>query len=198
MSYMNRRKALINISILSAATGLIFIGTGYYQRYHYKYDKPDITFLEQNQLLLAALVDTIIPKTDTPGALEAKVDEFVILMIKECSAITIQNKFIEGLKNLKKSVKIKYEINFEELAISERELILLNMENSEFHLNKYAKKLKSRLLGKSFLEILKSLTVEGYCTSEQGATRALNYIDIPGAYRGCTSLNKNQNAWATY
>jgi hypothetical protein len=44
---------------------------------------------------------------------------------------------------------------------------------------------------------LKDLTVTGYFTSEPGATLALRYDPMPGAYRGCVPLREIGRAWAT-
>ena len=44
--------------------------------------------------------------------------------------------------------------------------------------------------------LLRDLTLVGYFTSEVGATEALAYVAVPGAYRGCTDLKPGQKAWA--
>jgi len=58
-------------------------------------------------------------------------------------------------------------------------------------------KAQNRFLGKSFFTTLKEYTVEGYCTSEMGATRGLAYIHIPGKYLGCIPMQPGQKVWAT-
>jgi hypothetical protein len=47
------------------------------------------------------------------------------------------------------------------------------------------------------LGLLQELTVLGYFSSEIGATQALAYDPLPGAYRGCVDLAPGQKAWAT-
>ncbi|HAK76772.1 MAG TPA: twin-arginine translocation pathway signal, partial [Runella sp.] len=43
---------------------------------------------------------------------------------------------------------------------------------------------------------MKELTVTGYFTSEIGATKALEYLPIPGRFEGCVPLKPGQKAWA--
>ena len=49
---------------------------------------------------------------------------------------------------------------------------------------------------KPFFQRMKELTVTGYFTSEIGATKALEYLPIPGKFQGCIPLKPNQKAWA--
>ncbi|MGY0037942.1 gluconate 2-dehydrogenase subunit 3 family protein [Pedobacter sp. NJ-S-72] len=54
-----------------------------------------------------------------------------------------------------------------------------------------------KFLGIPFFIILKQLTVEGYCTSQTGATKGLAYDYIPRTFASCIPLTKNQRSWAT-
>ena len=47
-----------------------------------------------------------------------------------------------------------------------------------------------------FFPLLKDLVTVGYFTSELGATRAVRYDPVPGAYRGCVPLSEIGRAWA--
>ncbi|MFM9091974.1 MAG: gluconate 2-dehydrogenase subunit 3 family protein [Verrucomicrobiota bacterium] len=44
---------------------------------------------------------------------------------------------------------------------------------------------------------VKDLTLLGYFTAEAGATQALRYDPVPGAYRGSVPLRPGDRAWAT-
>lgn len=48
-----------------------------------------------------------------------------------------------------------------------------------------------------FFLIIRDLTLLGYFTSEIGATKAYQYIAVPGRYDGCTELKPGQRVWAT-
>jgi hypothetical protein len=45
--------------------------------------------------------------------------------------------------------------------------------------------------------MLKALTIEGYCTSQIGATKHLQYMAIPGKFKHISQMDMNQKAWAT-
>ena len=49
----------------------------------------------------------------------------------------------------------------------------------------------------SFFPILKELITVGYFTSQLGATKAVRYDPVPGAYHGCVPLKEIGRAWAT-
>ena len=46
------------------------------------------------------------------------------------------------------------------------------------------------------LRHIKELTVLGYFTAETGATQALRYDPIPGAFRGSVKLTPGERSWA--
>ena len=49
---------------------------------------------------------------------------------------------------------------------------------------------------KQFFMNLRELTIVGYCTSEIGATKALEYLPVPGKFQGDIPLKSDQKAWA--
>ncbi|WP_285059938.1 gluconate 2-dehydrogenase subunit 3 family protein [Pedobacter ginsengisoli] len=48
-----------------------------------------------------------------------------------------------------------------------------------------------------FFAIARDLTLLGYFTSETGATKAYEYVEIPGRYDGCADLKPGQRVWAS-
>ncbi|MCX6949827.1 MAG: gluconate 2-dehydrogenase subunit 3 family protein, partial [Opitutae bacterium] len=48
-----------------------------------------------------------------------------------------------------------------------------------------------------YFKLYKQLTLLGYFTSEIGATQALRYLEVPGAYRGNDPYRKGDRAWYT-
>jgi hypothetical protein len=47
-----------------------------------------------------------------------------------------------------------------------------------------------------YFSLLKQLTLLGFFTSEQGATRVARYRPVPGKYKGCTPYSKGETFWA--
>jgi glucoside 3-dehydrogenase (cytochrome c) hitch-hiker subunit len=190
---MNRRKAIIRITL--AGTGLAAAFTGY--KWYDITKGPDLVYLDNNRELLGALAETIIPATDTPGAKEAGVGDFIVMMIRECTGVKEQNKFIDGLKDLQGYCRSEFGKPYQSCNSGEQEKVLTHFEKKGRPMGGLAGKVQNRYLGKSFFTILKDYTVEGYCTSEQGATRGLAYMAVPGSFHGCIAMQSGQKAWAT-
>src|SRR5687768_7699397 len=57
-------------------------------------------FSAEQKSLVAEVAEIIIPKTDTPGAKDAKVGEFIEMMLKDCYAAKDQESFATGLAEL--------------------------------------------------------------------------------------------------
>lgn len=190
---MNRRKAIITGAL--AAAGLAASGGGYeWYRIH---RKADLGFLHQNRELLTALAETIIPATDVPGARETGVGDFIVKMIEFCTERKEQNRFIDGLKNIQEYCINKYGRPYESCGGAEQEAVLTRWEQAGQPQKGLMGKVQTRLFGRPFFTLLKEYTVEGYCTSEPGATKGLAYLYIPGSYTGCMPLKPGQKAWAT-
>jgi len=189
---MNRRKAIIRISLTGA--GLATLGAGY--KWFKMTKSPDLTYLDSSRALLNALAETIIPATDAPGAKEAGVTDFIIIMVKDCTDRKNQNTFIDGLKDVQDYSHSAFGAPFERCSIIQQEAILTHFEKRDHGPGGLLEKAQNRYLGKSFFAILKEYTVEGYCTSEPGATRGLILIAVPGSFHGCMPMTPGQRAWA--
>jgi hypothetical protein len=131
--------------------------------------------------LLAELVETILPETDTPGAKSARVHVFVDLAVKHCRTPEEQRTFLKGLDAAEAACRARHGVGFTAAPVPAREELLRGLESQ----------------GDPFFKILKELTVLGYCTSEMGATRLLAYVAVPGEYQGCLDLGPGQKGWAT-
>jgi len=190
---MNRRKAITRILLTGAG---ITITVGAYKWYSIN-QEPDLAFLEAHSELVAALSETIIPATDTPGAKECGVEKFVLQMVKECSDRKTQNKFINGLKNVRSYTQNRYSKQFQQCS-PEQQIQILEYFASGGTSSGLWSKIERRYLGSSFFTTLKQYTVEGYCTSKAGSTQALSYLPVPGRYQGCMPLTNDQKAWATF
>ena len=191
---MNRRKAIKRI-VLFTGVGVASYGAIDYFIFQ---KTPNLNELDKNRELIEALAETIIPATDTPGASDAKVHDFIILMINDCSYRNTQIKFIDGLNDIKSYCNSKFEKPFATCSIKQKTSILRHFEEkSSPYFSGILGKIQTKLFGQSFFSILKDLTIKGYCTSMPGATQGLAYVLIPGRYTGCSALEPNQKSWAT-
>lgn len=190
---MNRRQAIFRISLVG--TGAVTAVAGY--KWYEISKPPDLSILEKNRELITALAERIIPATDTPGATETGVPDFIIMMVKECTERKAQNKFINGLQDLQGYCLSTYGNPYQGCSLKEQESALRHFEKKGKPFKGIVGKAQNKFLGKSFFTTLKQYTVEGYCTSQPGATKAFAYVLVPGSYQGCIPMTKGQKSWAT-
>ncbi len=128
--------------------------------------------------LLAEVVETIIPTTDTPGAKELGVHRFVEKMIVDCYDNKAQDSFTGGLAELDAQSQQTFKKSFAEGTPSQRIHILEGMELSEDPAKK------------AFFNMVKGLTIQGYMNSEYVMTNLTHYEMIPGRFHGCVPVEK--------
>jgi hypothetical protein len=177
---MNRRdaiakSALLMGGILSAGT-LATILEGCKTGGGSKVGK-DFAIVTAHSQMIAEIAEMILPKTSTPGAKEAQVPQFIEFMLKDCYKDEQQKAFFAGLDKLNDGADGDFM-----KATPEKKMELLKVEDTA--------KEKSE-----FWKTIKDLTVLGYFTSEQGATKAAAYLEVPGKYEGM-KLAKGQKVWA--
>jgi hypothetical protein len=139
--------------------------------------------------MLEALVDTILPRTDTPGAAEARAYVFVDLALRDCCTPEEQQRFLAGLEALARDCAATHGRDFENCSLEERHALIAPLDAASYGPDTGARG--------SFVRILKELTLVGFYTSRIGATQALAYEAVPGGFRGCLELRPGQKAWAT-
>lgn len=190
---MNRRKAIGRILLTGLGGALAFGGYKWYETTR----PPDTAWLGENRELLAALADTIIPPTDSPGARASGAPEFMFTLLKDCTDQTTLRNFIDGLKDLEAYCRSTYGHPFTDCTGPDRIGALAYFEKRDRPLTGILGKAEKRFLGKPFFTTLKEYTVTAYCTSEQGATHGLAYVPVPVNYHGCLPWQPGQPAWAT-
>ncbi|WP_298532864.1 gluconate 2-dehydrogenase subunit 3 family protein [uncultured Algibacter sp.] len=163
---------------------------------------------EDEKLMVTNLVDIIIPPSDTPGALDVNIPQFLDLMYHDIEIVSNQDTFKEGAKqfanNFKKSLgKEASEGTREDYETLVSKYFNLSDKDSEEILKSQRKnnvtpdELESYNLYK-FLLSVRYYTIFGYCTSEKIGEEVLAYDPIPGSYNGCVSLKEisNNRAWS--
>lgn len=208
---MNRRDALSRVAFLMGGTlsapSLMAFGEGITTRPSVG---ADFGLNEAQRALVAEIAEHIIPKTTTPGAKEAGVGPFIELMLKDCYKAQEQQNFLEGLADVDAKATKAHGKNFLQTSSAEQVALLKMVEKETIELMKSAnvqqvkvgdnvdKEVISskKLKGTPFWRLMKELTLFGYFTSEQGATKALDYVPIPGRYEGCIPLKPGQKAYA--
>lgn len=145
---------------------------------------------DRNQAALTkALSETIIPETDTPGAIEVGVPGFIEKMVHEVYTEEQRIAFLEGLDLFASECVKTTGRAFTDLSSDEELEYALEM-------NRIALADLSVAVPHFFL-VFKELTMVGYFTSEVGATQVLRYAAIPGFYDGCMPFEEVGRTWAT-
>lgn len=156
--------------------------------------KPE--FLSNDQgILISEVAEVIIPKTDTPGAKEVGVPGFIDQMLKDVYSKEDQDRFMEGLKAFDEAAKKEYGDPFIELDPEQQEAFVKKQHQEAIETSRSVKPTPP----KPFILMTKELTMLGFFTSEAGATQVLQYVAVPGAYKGCIPVAEagNGKTWAT-
>lgn len=190
---MNRRSTLKGILAIGVL-GVSSFSTYKWFNFHRDVDPKSIISFKA---LIAELAETIIPLTDTPGAKAAKVEDYIINELVNCTSRVGQNIFLNGLEGIEDYTMREFNKSYLDCKLVERNQVLEYFEAQSNYPYPVFNKIQKRLIGEPFFIVLKRLTVEGYCYSKVGATQGLAYDYIPGFYEACIPLKPNQKSWAT-
>lgn len=145
--------------------------------------------LMTNKEFIDALVDTIIPKTDSPSASEVGTTEFLVSVINQCTEQRDKLNFYRGLDQIHGSSIKLFQKKFDELDLEKKQAIVNDLEQQR-NLPHLFKRIKQRFLGVSFLDQLISITVQGYCSSKIITENYLDFEPIPITYTACYTESK--------
>jgi hypothetical protein len=159
--FIPRREALQRLALLVGTTLSLPVQAAL--RGETSNDVP-LVFSAGQQKLIADLAEILLPATDTPGAKAAGVDQFIGYVIGHCTAPTQQETFQKGLQQTDTLSQAAFGKSFTELDNPQRIEIVNQLTQRE----------------KPFFMNLRELTIVGYFTSEIGATKALEYLPVPG------------------
>lgn len=146
----------------------------------------DNLFSEHQLTMLYSLCETIMPKTDTPSAVEAGCHEFVPHQLQHCHSKQQQDDCIQILNTVDMHANNKFSKTFVLLQPQQQQQLLVEFESDNL----------STDIEKGQFRFLKALIVFGYFTSEMGVTQALNYQPVPGGFIGSTASNAETKSWS--
>jgi hypothetical protein len=192
---MNRRDALARVSLLLGGTilGAEAFLSGCSNPPEQKLGGMGTNFSNSDIAFLDEVAETILPKTDTPGAKDAQVGAFMTRIVKDCYTQPDQQVFLDGMQKLDDASKKKNGSSFLDSTPEQRHALLVDLDKEA---KDYAAT-KKKDAPAHYFRMMKELTLWGYFTSEPGATKALRYVAVPGKYQGCIDYKKGDKAWAT-
>jgi len=183
---MDRREAL---RVLGAATAAPLISRDLYAlgkdaRARWR-ARPGFRVLDaQQQILVQALTEMIIPATDTPGAKGAGVDQFIDVMLADWYDPADRQTFLDGLADVDARSKAATGKAFTDAAAAQQTALLTALDDELAR-----QRATHQRLDKSFWRNLKWLTLTGYYTSQVGFEQELHGRIIPGSYDPCRMLD---------
>ena len=139
--------------------------------------------LQAHTELLTAIVDRIIPKTDTPGAVDAGVPQYIAEVFAQFFTQDQQSAFVDGLVDLDAAAQSELGQAFTSASAIQQDAALTAIDTAS-----------TNALGKAAWTQLRDMVIFGFYTSE-AATQELSYEELPGRYNGCVPLSQVGNAW---
>ena len=206
---MDRRELL---KMVAAATGGVVIGGEFFLA-GCKNPEAEVgtstTFTESDIAFLDEVAETIFPKTNTPGAKEAKVGQFMTVMVTDCYEKENQDIFHTGMKTLNEACNKMHGHGFMKASPEHRKELLttidketkeyqdkrrkFNEEQDKKEKEEKAKgntNFKKETMPSHYFTLMKQLTITGYFTSKEGRTGATRYEPVPGKYIGDLDYKK--------
>jgi hypothetical protein len=136
----------------------------------------------QNEMVLT-MAERILPRTDTPGARDARVNEFIAVMVAEWYEEEERIGFLNGLSDVDQRSQSLFGTGFLEAEPAQQDELLRGLEAEAVALRE-AGESSSRL----FWPRMKGLTLYGYFTSELVQKEVLQTVISPGRYDGCVTM----------
>ncbi len=158
--------------------------------------KPEF-FTHDEASTIGTLVDMILPRTDTPGALDVKVDVFIDKVIAQTYDEIGQQNIRNEIAIFNKRCAENFGAAFASLDESKKVEVLRAEEKSS---GKFNPGVWGTTIGTQepigFYRSMKSMAIWAYFTSGEIGEKVLNYDPIPGEYDGCKPLSEVGNRWS--
>lgn len=196
---MKRREALKKTTLLAGSAALVPSLFSLLQscKQEKRLSWQPIFLTEDQAQLISTLVDTLLPKTETPGALDMKVDMFIDLVFANLFNKQAQEAMLTEMKGFDVLATENFGTKFVNLSVKDRNEFLKEQESGS---PKYNGQVWGTAVGVQepvgFYRTIKSLALWGYFTSEEIGKNILNYDPIPGEYLGCIPLSDVGNSWS--
>ena len=196
---MERRKALQRTGLLAGAAVIMPSLLSLFQscKTESRLDWQPAFLKEEEVKTISALLDMILPRTETPGALDVKADMFIDKVFAETYDITGQKNIRAEIATFNADCKKKFGAIFTDLNEADRTKVLQEAETTS---EKFNPGIWGVSLGEQkpigFYRTMKSMAIWAYFTSEEMGKKVLSYDPIPGNYDPCKPLSGVGNRWS--
>jgi hypothetical protein len=137
--------------------------------------------------IMAAMAGVIIPATDTPGASEAGVTEFVAALVDGWLDDDDRDRFLTGLDTVDPAARDRFGRDFADCAPEEQAALVGDLDAD---LTRHRDDPATDETGHFFHDV-KRFTLTGYFTSEVGL-EAIGYRTTFPAFEGCAPLTASE------
>ncbi len=195
---MNRRDALRMLTagaVLPALTPELF---AFYRQAHPASSYALRTLNPHQNDTVVAMIDQILPATETPGAKAVRVNEFIDVILTEWANDEERRHFLDGLADVDKQSNALFSKDFASAAPDQQLALLRSMDEAAAIVRSRSREKdrppfwepegRDTQMQDDFFTVFKNMTVHGYYTSEVGFTQELKLQIIPGAQHGCMPL----------
>ncbi|HKW32618.1 MAG TPA: gluconate 2-dehydrogenase subunit 3 family protein [Candidatus Acidoferrum sp.] len=191
---MNRRDALRMLTagaVLPALTPELF---AFYQQAHPNGPYSLRSLSPHQNDMVVAMIDQIIPATETPGAKAVRVNEFIDVILTEWANDQERHRFLDGLDDVNKQSNALFGKDFASASPPQQLVLLRSLDAAAEVARSRAKEHppfwepegRDTQMQADFFTVFKNMTLHGYYTSEIGFTQELKLQVIPGSHHGCT------------
>jgi gluconate 2-dehydrogenase gamma chain len=133
-----------------------------------------LKFLNAAQMkTVAEIAEIMIPRTDTSGARDAGVPEFIDRVLEAVYARQDQQRFTSGLAAFEKTFLDRDPAQRPAVVKQALEAALAADEDD-----------------KPFILMARELTLLGYFSSQVGIVENMEYVPVPAAFQGCVPLSR--------
>ena len=150
-------------------------------------DAPGKLFSQADMLTLRDICAQVIPKTETLGAAEVDVHGFIDNQLFHCFTKQEQQACQQILFSLNEQSKKRHARLFSQCSKAQQLSLLTDLEQTQNGFD---------ATERNQFKMLKGLVIFGYYTSQEGATKELAYLQVPGPFKGSIPYTSVGKSWA--
>ncbi len=191
---MNRRQLIKQIAVL---TGSAVVGGEFFLSGCKSKDTASVgSFTEKDIFFFDEVAETILPKTNTPGAKDAGVGKFMASYSTDCYDESQLKILKDGIEKLNQSSENKYKLSFMQATASQKQDLLTAIDTEAKKYNEMNREQSNKDNPPHYFTLMKQLVLLGFFTSKPGVTQVLRYAPLPGRYEGCIDYKEGDTFWA--
>jgi len=138
-------------------------------------------FNKQEMLFLSRVCDLLIPRTQTPGALDAEVPAFIDGLMVDWASAETKASIRHTLESIERELNGLAKVKFVDTTLEVAHANLLRLDAVAFD---------GETNSRTGYPGLKALVVNAFFASEVGATEVLDWRLVPGRWDACAPLQE--------